>query len=128
MKKRYLFPIILVAVFFLGPKANYEAFDAKLKTLDIPLSNLSNHIAAQEAQITNLKPDNQSRIIWAGPVERTTYSVVYLHGFSASPQEGDPIHQEFAKRYGANLYIPRLAGHGIQDKDAFKDLSPKKTD
>ncbi|MFT5169033.1 MAG: esterase/lipase [Saprospiraceae bacterium] len=125
MKKRYLFPIILLAGFLLGPKPKYESFDGKLLSLDIPLTGLIDYITAKEAKITNLKPDNQSRIVWADGIAKTEYSVVYLHGFSASPKEGDPIHQEFAKRYGANLYIPRLSGHGIQDDDAFKNLNPK---
>ena len=125
MKKRYLFPLLLLAGFFIGPRASYEAFDAQLKSLDLPLSKLPEYLAQKESRIINLKPDNQSRIIWADAVQKTKYCVVYLHGFSASPREGDPIHQEFAKRYGANLYIPRLAGHGIQDDDSFKNLSPK---
>jgi esterase/lipase len=125
MKKRYLFPIILLTGFLLGPKPKYESFDGKLISMDILLSNLVDYVTTKDAQVTNLKPDNQSRIIWANGIEKTAYSVVYLHGFSASPKEGDPIHQEFAKRYGANLYIPRLAGHGIQDDDAFKNLTPK---
>ena len=109
----------------MGPKPNYESFDGKLISMNIPLPNLVDYVTAKDAQVTNLKPDNQSRIIWANGIKKTAYSVVYLHGFSASPKEGDPIHQEFAKRYGANLYIPRLSGHGIQDDDAFKNLSPK---
>ena len=32
---------------------------------------------------------------------------------------------EFAKRYGCNLYLPRLAGHGIDDDDSFSDLRPE---
>lgn len=125
MKKRYLLPILLLAGFLLGPRPNYEAFDSHLKTSDIPLDQLDAKITQYESTIVNLKPDNQSRIIWADSIRKTPYSVVYLHGFSASPKEGDPIHKEFAKRYGANLYIPRLAGHGILDDDSFKDLSPK---
>ena len=38
--------------------------------------------------------------------------------------EADPIHFEFAKRYGYNMYLPRLAGHGIDDIESFKDLKP----
>lgn len=125
MKKRYLFPVILIAGFLLGPKPKYESFDGKLKSLDIPLSQLTDYVTNQESKINNLKPDNQSRIIWADAYQKTEFSVVYLHGFSASPKEGDPIHKEFAKRYGANLYIPRLEGHGIEDEDSFKNLNPK---
>lgn len=125
MKKRYIIPILLILVYLLGPRASYEKFDGQLSTLEIPLIQLDQFIAEKEAKVVNLKPDNQSRIVWADSIRQTEYAVVYLHGFSASPQEGNPVHREFARRYGANLYIPRLAGHGIQDRDAFEELSPK---
>ncbi len=125
MKKRYVIPVVLIAGFFLGPKPDFEDFNGQLKQISIPLNELTDKITAQEANIKNLKPGNQSMIVWADSIRKTEYSIVYLHGFSASPKEGDPIHKEFAKRYGANLYVPRLEGHGIEDDNAFKDLTPK---
>ncbi|MCB0644885.1 MAG: alpha/beta hydrolase, partial [Phaeodactylibacter sp.] len=69
--------------------------------------------------------NNEARIIWADSIRKTPYSVVYLHGFSASQMEGDPLHRDFAKRYGANLYLARLAEHGLKDPEAFHHLSPQ---
>ena len=37
--------------------------------------------------------------------EKTEYAVVYLHGFSASQEEGDPVHYDFAKKFGCNLFL-----------------------
>jgi esterase/lipase len=38
--------------------------------------------------------------------------------------EGDPIHRMLAERYGANLYLPRLDGHGIDLGDeTFADIT-----
>lgn len=125
MKKRYLIPVIFVAGYFLGPTAHFEPFDGNLSKLEITLSEIETWVAEKESKVLNLKPNNHSRIIWADSIRKTEYSIVYLHGFSASPMEGDPIHREFAQRYGANLYIPRLAGHGIQDDNAFENLTPK---
>ncbi|MEM9824307.1 MAG: alpha/beta fold hydrolase, partial [Bacteroidota bacterium] len=73
----------------------------------------------------HLKADNQSRIIWRDSIRKTPYSVVYLHGFSASPMEADPIHLDFAQRYGCNMYLPRLPKHGIEDLEIFTELTPK---
>ncbi|MEO1515026.1 MAG: alpha/beta hydrolase [Bacteroidota bacterium] len=127
VKKRYLIPLLLVLGlclgFALGPRPDYPSFDASIPSVDIPLTQLDAHIADQEAGLS-LKADNHSRIIWADSIRQTDYCVVYLHGFSASPMEGDPLHREFAKRYGCNLYLPRLAGHGIQGTEVFKDLTP----
>lgn len=125
MKKRYLIPIILILAYLFGPRANYTAFNATVIPSNLALNELDRYLAEAEAKVVNLKPDNQSRIIWADSIRKTEYVILYLHGFSASPKEGDPIYRELAQRYSANLYIPRLAGHGIQDDNAFEDLNPK---
>ena len=125
MKKRYLLPFVFLGVFFLGPRAHYADFDGQLLEIKIPLDQLDDQIANKEGLVANIKPENKSQIIWADSIRKTPFSVVYLHGFSASPREGGPIHKEFAKRYGANLYIPRLVGHGLQDDDSFLTLTPK---
>lgn len=125
MKKRYLIPIAFLGALFFGPKADFESVNGTVEAITMPLAELEQFIAAKEATVKNLKPDNQSRIIWADSVRKTEYAVVYLHGFSASIWEGDAIHTEFAKRYGANLYLARQEGHGIDDKDTFKKLTPK---
>lgn len=77
----------------------------------------------QREQRVSLKPDNRARIIWADSArkEKTAVSVVYIHGFSASFGEGEPFHREFASKLGANLFVPRLAHHGLTDPDAFKN-------
>ncbi len=38
--------------------------------------------------------------------------------FSASQAEGDPVHRDLAKKYNANLYLSRLAEHGIDRGDS----------
>ncbi len=75
-----------------------------------------------------LKPDNEARIIWYNDStkEKTEYAVVYLHGFSASQEEGNPVHYQFAKTFGCNLYLSRLAEHGIDTIDAMVNLTADK--
>ena len=128
MKKRYIFPLFLLAiplVYFMGPKVEYPTIDAKIQTLSLPLAELDKYIAQKEQNVSNIKADNEARIVWADSIRKTPYSMVYLHGFSASAMEGNPIHKELAKRYGCNLYLARLAQHGIADRETFKDLTPK---
>ena len=62
-----------------------------------------------------MKPDNEARILWINDStkQKTEYAVVYLHGFSASQEEGDPVHTDFAKKFGCNLFLSRLEDHGI---------------
>lgn len=45
--------------------------------------------------------------------EPTPYSILYLHGFSATPEEGAPTHQALSDTYGFNLYAPVLYAHGL---------------
>jgi pimeloyl-ACP methyl ester carboxylesterase len=115
--------VLLVAV---GPRITYQALETKKSLLNIEdISSLDDYIENKESQVEDLKPDNEARIIWADSTKKKTdYSVVYLHGFSASQEEGDPIHENFAKRYGANLYLSRLYDHGRLDSNTFKGLTP----
>jgi esterase/lipase len=118
--------ILLAMVYMLGPRPDYPDMDFKIAPLDIPLQDLDTFVTKREAGLKNLKPNNESKIIWAdSSQQKTDYAVVYLHGYSASPMEGDPIIFDFAEKYGMNLYTPLLAQHGIEDKESFKTLTPK---
>lgn len=125
--KKYLlmFSLLLLAAFFLGPNKYFEPVEGAIELLDIPLQNLDKYIADKEAKVANIRPDNESRIVWVDSLRKTPYSIVYLHGFSASWFEGNGVHIPFAERYGCNLYLPRLAQHGIRDKETFGDLTPQ---
>ena len=124
LKKRILIPAILIIVIVAGPRPGFTDLNLALPDFNYQLNNIEKYIAEKEANVKKIKPDNESQIIWADSVRKTTYSIVYLHGWSASQGEADPFHEELAKRYGANLYLPRLAGHGIGDNDSFKELTP----
>ncbi len=126
IKKRYSIPLILIIIYLLGPRLKFPVFDAKIPSLEVGIEEIEAFVKTKEAAIENLKPDNEARIIWADSThQKTEYAVVYLHGYSASPMEGDGVHTHFAKRYGANLYLARLAGHGIKVEDAFLDVTSK---
>lgn len=117
--------LILVVVWFAGPKASFEEFNADLPEINVPIGELDQYLADKESKVSNIKPENESRIIWADSIRQTEYALVYIHGFSAGVMEGAPLHQEVATRYGMNLYLPRLFKHGIQDDDIFTELTPK---
>jgi len=83
-------------------------------------------IAATESGITNIRPGNQSELYWSNDSlqDKTAYCLLYLHGFSASPMEGNPVHIDVAKEMGMNVYIPRLAAHGLNVEEALLDMTP----
>jgi len=63
---------------------------------------------------TPLIPGTEKRIVWRDPGQQsgTRYSIVYLHGFSATRQEIAPVAELLAEALDANLFETRLRGHG----------------
>lgn len=124
-QKISLILLIPIALYFVGPKAEFAPINPDTPEITIPLSSLNAWLAAGESKISDLKPNNEAKIIWADSMPgKTKYVVVYLHGFSASEMEGDPVHRNFAKRYGCNLYLSRLEDHGRVDSNSFEKLTP----
>ncbi len=114
----------LLVIYFLGPKVESPNLDKPYPEVTSNLMQLERQIQSREASITNIKPDNEARIIWKDSIpQKTPYSIVYLHGWSASQEEGDPIHFETAKHFGCNLYLPRLAGHGLSEEEPMLNLT-----
>jgi pimeloyl-ACP methyl ester carboxylesterase len=116
--------LILVIVYLGGPRPSSPDYDLNMPTVPANSLTLEQFVAKEEAS-HKLKPDNQARIIWANDSakSRTNYSIVYLHGFSASQAEGDPVHKDIARLFGCNLYLSRLAEHGIDTTDAMMNLT-----
>ena len=118
--------LLLAGVWFLGPRVKYEKIDTAPIELSWALEDLDSLINLKESQVPHLKEDNEARIVWSDSLhQKTPYSIVYLHGFSASQGEGDPIHRSMADSIGANLYLARLRGHGLGTKEAFRDVTPQ---
>lgn len=121
-----LFFLLLVVTFFMGDRPNFEKVSYDLPAFDVPITQLENFVATQDAKISDLKSGNEGQIVWANePGTQTEYVMLYLHGFSASHEEGNPLHRGLAKRYGCNLYLPRLQDHGRSSTESFLELTPK---
>lgn len=130
MKFAKIFSIIILViavVYFAGPNPDAPMYDTTLPNVPATANELENYVSANEGK-RKLKPDNQARIIWADTVSKqpTDYAIVYLHGFSASQEEGDPVHESIAKKFGCNLYLARLAEHGIDTTDQLLYLTADK--
>jgi pimeloyl-ACP methyl ester carboxylesterase len=114
------FPVILlVGIYFLGPTPDEPKFSLAMPTVPADAKSLEAYVEQQEA-LHELKPGNEAEIVWNDSAkQKTEYAVVYLHGFSASKVEGDPLHKRFAKAFGANLYLARLADHGVDTTETL---------
>lgn len=118
------FLLLCILIYIAGPKPPKPQLNPKLQDLNISIDHISDYVQKSESSLSGLKKGNESQIIWADSIGvKTPFSVVYLHGFSASQQEGDPLHREFAKRYSCNLYLARLFGHGLEEENALKNLT-----
>jgi pimeloyl-ACP methyl ester carboxylesterase len=125
MRKRWwlLIPILLIVLYFLGPSPSTPVYNKAMPALPSEPAALERYISEQESH-HHIKPDNEARIVWADTTHRKTpYAIVYLHGFSASQGEGIPLHREIASKFGCNLYLPRLAEHGLDTTDAMVGLT-----
>ncbi|MFC0185629.1 Esterase/lipase [Pseudarcicella hirudinis] len=112
--------IFLVIGYMAGPKPEAPKFETKTFVLPDALPDLEKQINEEELLVKGLRPDNQARIVWADSSQKvkTKIALLYIHGFSASQGEGDPVHRDLAKKFGANLYLARLADHGIDLGDS----------
>ena len=116
--------LLLIVVYFMGPRPSRPTYSTALPDVPAESAALEAYISKQEAK-HKIKPDNEARITWFNDSLRqpTDYAVVYLHGFSASQEEGDPVHYEFAQKFGCNLYLSRLYAHGIDTTEPLANFT-----
>ena len=114
----------LGVVFFAGPRPSVEWTDTSpyAASMHIVATALPDSIAefpawfaTQERAAGVTDPDVAKRVVFADSTHpaKTPWSVVYIHGFSATRQETSPLSEEVARALGANLYETRLRGHGL---------------
>ena len=115
---------LLAIVYFLGPKPAAPIYNNNLIQVPSDPAALEAFVKANEA-VHKVKPDNEARIVWANDSTKakTPYAIVYLHGFSASQEEGNPVHKNIAKQFGCNMYLARLSEHGIDTTDALINMT-----
>ena len=91
--------------------------------MKISITELDDHLKRTESGVRALRPGCEKKIVWAreSGVKSST-SVVFIHGFSASRFECSPVIDIVADKLQANLYFARLRGHG-QDGVALGDSS-----
>jgi pimeloyl-ACP methyl ester carboxylesterase len=122
-----LIPIVLLLLYFAGPHPSKPIYSLRLPELPESPAAVQQEVL-QEESTHHVKADNEARIIWANDTTKavTDYSIVYLHGFSASEKEGDPVHRNIAAKFGCNLYLSRLAEHGIDTSEQLINLTAEK--
>ena len=121
MKKIAIILILLGIIYAFGPHPAEPTLPAaSWKNLPDEPTQISLFLATEEAKNKNIKPDNAGQIVWADSVnpQKTDLVILYVHGFSASQGEGNPLHRALAKKFGANLVLARVADHGEYPSDS----------
>lgn len=87
------------------------------------LKLLEQKIALSEKAFADIVPEASKLIRWfSDNPTKTEFSIIYLHGFSASRQEISPVTERVADLLGANVFYTRLVGHG-RSEDAMAEAT-----
>ena len=113
----------ILLFYFIGPTPNTPEYNSDLPAIP-SISEVENYVENKESTF-DIKPGNKAEIVWVDTSNKTQtdVAIVYLHGFTASPEEGSPIHREIAKRFGCNLYLARLSEHGLDTEEALLNFT-----
>ncbi len=104
--------VLGVAIFFFGPREQVDLspdFESRKFGEGVQV-----YFEAIESAFDDITPGVEKRVIWQDGFkeQRTPYSVLYVHGFSATSEEIRPVPDLVADALGANLVYTRLQGHG----------------
>tara|TARA_B100000575_G_scaffold205799_1_gene167198 strand:- start:499 stop:1485 length:987 start_codon:yes stop_codon:yes gene_type:complete len=127
MKKKIIFFCFFILILILGPKVEKPIIFKDLPEINLSINELKSWINQKESKFKNIKEGNESRIIFYDSVpKKTNISIVYLHGFSGSSQDGFPVHRNIAKKLNSNIYLPRLYAHGLNSDEPLIEYTGEK--
>ena len=87
------------------------------------LEDINGLLNSQEKIVRGLRPGTEKKVLWSqGNAVKSKTSIVFIHGFSASRVEIDPVVNLIAAELSANVYFTRLKGHG-QDGQALAEAT-----
>ncbi len=117
--------MVIAIVYMLGPKVSKEELVIHFPDVPTRMNEIETYLKHREDTVKGLKSGNEAYIVWADNANKrkTPYSIVYIHGFGASPMEGDPVHRFLAAHFGANLFVTRLPEHGIKRDNGMEYLT-----
>ncbi len=119
LKAIILVPFVLLTILS-GPKVEV---DQNLQTPNLS-QDLDRYLVQSESVYQDIAKGAEKKIIWFDPQlkKKTRYSIVYLHGFSATRQETAPLSEMVAEELQANVFYTRLRGHG-RSSHAMRDAT-----
>ncbi len=127
MKKAVVIISFFTLIFLFGPKIEKPIIFKDLPKIELDINEVKSWIDYKESKIMNIKEGNQSRVVFYDSVpKKTNLSIVYLHGFSGSSQDGYPVHVNVAQKLNSNIYLPRLFAHGLNSNEPLIEYTGEK--
>ena len=72
--------LFIAAIYFVGPQVDTPVLDSQLPSVPQNLKELQLLVKTQEAAIENIKPNNESVLLFKDSIpKKTKYSVLYYH-------------------------------------------------
>lgn len=124
-KKVFLFIAILIGTFLISLPITRYRLEEKIIQRPLPdaLVELDSYLLKSETGFGDVVPGTEKKIFWAnGKQVKTEYSIIYIHGFSASRPEMSPLGDLIARDLKANIFYTRLTGHA-RPPEAFSQAS-----
>lgn len=90
-----------------------------------PLLTMEKQLLQRERLTPGLVKGSEAHFLFqdlANP-SPTPRSLVYFHGFSASPPEVTPLVENLARELKANAFFPRFSGHGFEGSEGFRGVT-----
>jgi esterase/lipase len=111
---------LIFGLFLLNPFMLSAPHIAHFEIPSLP-SEIDSWLAQSESKFPGLKEAHKKSIRWKD-LSGSEYSIVYLHGFSATKVEISPVVENLSEQLKANTYFARLTGHGLSP-DEFGHVS-----
>ena len=118
--------VALILVYFAGPQPKKAVLNRNFPKIE---GSVENYVTSTETRPgLKIRPGCEAKIIWANDSTKqpTEYVLLYLHGFSASRREGYPVNEDFARHFGCNAFLSRLAAHGEVTDNPLLEMTPDK--
>ncbi|MEI6276288.1 MAG: alpha/beta hydrolase [Prolixibacteraceae bacterium] len=114
----------IVLIYFVGPRMPKPILNQNLPKIEGSVANYVSNMESKPGM--QIRPGCEAKIVWACDSTRqsTEYVLLYLHGFSATRREGYPVNEDFARHFGCNAFLSRLASHGLVTENPLIDMTP----
>ena len=87
---------------------------------------LSHGLIKKNQNLKILKKETNLELYFMIQYQKNKISIVYLHGFSGSSQDGSPVHINVAEKLNSNIYLPRLYAHGLNSEEPLIEYTGEK--